>query len=286
MYAITGITGQVGGAAASRLLEGGTRVRAIVRDVAKGDPWAERGCEVALAEMTDADALASAFADVEAVFVVIPPIFDPEPGFPEVRGVIAALSQALTQARPRRVVCLSTIGAQAAEPNLLSQLGLVERSLAMLPLPVAFLRAAWFMENAAGDVASARTGLIPSYLQPLDKPLPMVAVADIGRVAAEMLRERWVGRRVVELEGPVRVRPNEVAAAFTAALGHPVRMEAVPRAAWEATFRSAGARNPGPRARMIDGFNAGWIEFEAGQAGSTKGATGIDAVVRQLVARA
>jgi uncharacterized protein YbjT (DUF2867 family) len=283
MYAVTGITGQVGRAVATRLLEAGQAVRAIVRDEAKGASWAERGCAVALAEMTDADALAAAFEGAEAAFIVIPPMFDPAPGFPEVGAVIAALADALSRARPARVVCLSTIGAQATEPNLLSQLGLVERALGELSMPVAFLRAAWFMENAAGDLAAARAGVVPSHLQPLDRPVPMVAVADIGGVAAELMRASWSGVRVVELVGPRRVSPNDIAAAFADALGHPVRAEAVPRETWETTFRAAGARNPGPRARMIDGFNEGWIAFEGTP---MKGTAGINAVIRRIAGRA
>lgn len=283
MYAVTGITGQVGGAVATRLLEAGHEVRAIVRDELKGAPWAERGCAIAMATMTDANALAAAFDGAEAAFIVIPPMFDPAPGFPEVRAVIAALTEALLRARPARVVCLSTIGAQAAEPNLLSQLGLVERALGELPMPFAFLRAAWFMENAAGDLAAARAGVVPSHLQPVDRPVPMVAVADIGGVAAELMRASWSGVWVVELEGPRRVSPNDLAAAFADALGHPVRAEAVPRETWETTFRAAGARDPGPRTRMIDGFNEGWIAFEGTP---VKGTTGIDAVIRRIAGRA
>jgi len=32
-------------------------------------------------------------------------------------------------------------------------------------MPVAFLRAAWFMENAAWDIDSAKSGAYPEYLQ-------------------------------------------------------------------------------------------------------------------------
>ncbi len=285
MFAITGITGQVGGAVARQLLDAGHPVRAVLRDRAKSAIWAARGCEVALAEMTEAGALARAFAGAEAAFVLIPPVFDPAPGFPEVRRVIASLVAALGQARPARVVCLSTIGAQATRPNLLSQLGLVEEALGSLGLPVAFLRAAWFMENGAADVRSAiRQGVIRSHLQPLDKPVPMVATADIGSVAAGLLRQGWDGRRIVELEGPRRVAPDEIAAALSGLLGRPVRIEPVPRGEWEAEFRSGGAVNPTPRAQMIDGFNEGWIEFEGGEAGSAKGSTPIEAVLRDLVA--
>ena len=57
MYAITGITGKVGGELARTLLAAGQPVRAIVRDASKGEVWAALGCEVALAEMEDASAL-------------------------------------------------------------------------------------------------------------------------------------------------------------------------------------------------------------------------------------
>lgn len=286
MYSITGITGQVGGAVARNLLAGKQAVRAVVRDPAKGAAWAERGCEVALAEMNDAAALASAFKGAKGVFVLLPPIFDPAPGFPEARASVAALRSALETARPARTVCLSTIGAQAGRENLLSQLGHMEQSLGELPLPVAFLRAAWFMENSTWDVAPARAqGVIPSFLQPLDKPVPMVATADIGRVAAELLQETWSGRRIVELEGPRRVSPNDIAATFSKILGRPVRMEAVPRATWPALFKSQGMKNPTPRIQMLDGFNEGWIEFEGGKADSRRGTTELEAVLGNIVQR-
>lgn len=281
MFAITGVTGQVGGIVAAQLLQAGLPVRAILRNAEKGKAWREKGAELALAEMTDADALTAAFSGAEGVFLLIPPTFDPTSGFPEVRAVIAALKTALLRARPERVVCLSTIGAQAEEPNLLSQLGLVEQELSILPLPIAFLRAAWFMENAAWDVASAReAGVIASFLQPLDRAYPMVSVADVGERAASLLRESWTGKRIVELQGPEKVTPADIAAAFSKVLGKPISAEIVARDSWEALFQGQGMSNPTPRIRMIDGFNEGWIRFE-GQ--PEKGSTTLETAIRRLV---
>jgi NAD(P)H dehydrogenase (quinone) len=114
----------------------------------------------------------------------------------------------------------------------------------------------------------------------------MVATADVGRVAAELLLQTWRGPRIVELEGPRRVTPNEIAAAFSRILGRPVRSEAVPRATWEASFRSQGMKNPVPRIEMLDGFNEGWIEFESGAAGSIKGEIELETVLKRLVEHA
>jgi hypothetical protein len=46
-------------------------------------------------------------------------------------------------------------GGPAPQPRLLNQFGL--------------LRAAWFMEKAAADVAARKTGVVPSYLKPLEQ---------------------------------------------------------------------------------------------------------------------
>jgi NAD(P)H dehydrogenase (quinone) len=287
MYAITGITGKVGGTMARALLAAGQPVRAVVRDAKKGEVWAALGCEIALAEMEDTAALTKAFTGATAVFILPPSEFDPEPGYPEAQKVIDSVVAALTTARPKRVLCLSTIGGDAVHDNLLSQRTMMERAVMALGMPLTILRPGWFIENALWDVPSARdSGVIHSFLQPPDKPFPMAATQDVGRVAAELIQEDCPDTRVVELEGPRRVSPNDLAGAFASALGKPVRVEPIPRDTWEALFRSQGMKNPMPRIRMLDGFNEGWIEFQDMGSKAIKGRIDVDAVIATLVAGA
>jgi uncharacterized protein YbjT (DUF2867 family) len=283
MYAITGITGQVGGALARCLLAEGLPVRAVLRDAAKAAAWSARGCDIALAEMNDAASLTAAFKGATGVFILPPSDFDPEPGFPEARRVIDTVKSALVAARPGKVVCLSTIGADAPHENLLTQRTLMEEALRDIGIPVTFLRPGWFMENALWDVASAREGVLHSFLQPVDKLFPMVATQDVGQLAAALLREDWRGTRVVELEGPVRVSPDDLAGAFAKVLKRAVRVETVPRESWEPMFRAQGMRHPLPRIRMLDGFNEGWIEFTEHGRSARKGTTAIESVIAELV---
>ena len=77
MFAITGITGQVGGEVARNLLAAHRTVRGVVRDVSKCKAWAERGCQLVSADINDAAALTDAFKDVDGVFILVPPNFDP-----------------------------------------------------------------------------------------------------------------------------------------------------------------------------------------------------------------
>ena len=277
MYVITGITGQVGGAVGRALLQQGKPVRAVVRDEKKGQTWAARGCEIALAH---------AFEGAEGVFILPPSEFDPEPCFPEAREVIDAILSAVSRAKPRKIVCLSTIGAQATQTNLLTQRTLLEQALIEQSIPVTFLRPGWFMENCAWDVDGARNdGVVQSFLQPLDRAIPMIATDDIGKLASRLLQGEWTGTRIVELEGPQCVSPNDIAAAFSEVLGKPVRVQAVPRETWASLFVSQGMKNPTPRIRMLDGFNEGWIDFEGSGENIVKGATPLIDVIRKLVAR-
>ena len=162
----------------------------------------------------------------------------------------------------------------------------MERELGSLDLPIAFVRAAWFMENADWDVDDARAGTLRSFLQPLDRAIPMVATADIGSVAARLLRETWTGHRVVELQGPGPVSPNDLARTFAGLLGRPVEAEIVARSGWEALFGTQGMKNSLPRMQMLDGFNAGWLSFEGGAGREpVKGETELTTVVAGLLAR-
>ena len=266
MYGIMGITGQVGGAVAEALLAQGRSVRAIVRDAAKAKTWADRGTEIAVADYGDVDGLKSAFGNVEGVFVMIPPFFAPQKNFPEARAIVAALHKALAAAKPPRAVYLSSVGAhQTKGLGLITQLHIMEQELGGLPIPNAFLRAAWFMENSQWDVAPAREkGELPAFLQPVERRIPMVATQDIGRIAADVLQKVWTGNRFIEVEGPERYSPSDIAEVFADLLRRTVRAVAVARKEWASFFESQGTApdKTGPRIEMLDGFNSGWIDFE------------------------
>jgi nucleoside-diphosphate-sugar epimerase len=65
MFAITGITGNVGGEVARNLLAAGQPVRAVVRDLTKGETWSESGCSLAAADIGDAVAMTAALPRIQ-----------------------------------------------------------------------------------------------------------------------------------------------------------------------------------------------------------------------------
>lgn len=289
MYAVIGITGKVGGSTARALLNEGDKVRGIVRNTAKAVAWRAAGVELTVADMTDAAALEAGLRGVEGAFVMIPPNFAPSAGFPEARAIVAALRKAISVARPPKVVYLSSVGAHRQSGlGLITQLHILEEELGSLPIPSAFIRAAWFMENYQWDVDSARErGEIDAFLSPVDRAIPMVATEDIGRLAAKTLQQEWDGNRILELEGPARYSPLDAANVFSRLLNREVIAKPVPRSEWAALFEKQGmARDrTRPRIEMLDGFNSGWIDFEGAGTEHLLGRRTLDEVLQEAVRR-
>jgi uncharacterized protein YbjT (DUF2867 family) len=287
MYAIMGITGNVGGSTARALLQEGKKVRGIVRNKAKAAAWETAGVELAVADVSNSAALESAFRDLEGVFVMIPPNFAPAAGYPETRAIIAAVRKALAAAQPAKAVYLSSVGAQRENGlGLITQSHILEQEMSSLPISNTFIRAAWFLENYQWDVGPARgESAIDVFLTPPERPLPMVATDDIGRLASKALQQDWTGNRYLELEGPARYSPLDVAAAFARHLNRQVLAKPVPRDQWAGLFEKQGMPpdRTGPRMEMLDGFNSGWIDFASTGAEHFLGVRTLDDVIRDLL---
>ncbi|SNS46561.1 Uncharacterized conserved protein YbjT, contains NAD(P)-binding and DUF2867 domains [Granulicella rosea] len=288
MFTVMGITGNVGGALAENLLAAGKKVRGVVRNPEKAKAWAERGVELVQSAYGDAEGLAKAFLGSEGVFAMIPPDFAPAPGFPDQKRTIAAIREALVQARPGKAVFLSSIGSeQPSGLGLIASTHLMEEAMRTLPIPVAFLRAGSFMENWLGGLDHLRTsGEMPFFYAPLERRFPLVATRDIGLAAATVLQESWTGQRVLEVDGPEGGTDlYETATAFGKALGRELKAVQLPEPAWQDVLVSIGM--PADRTalyiEMVKSFNSGWIHF--GNAGVERfhGPTTIEVFARESV---
>lgn len=290
MFAVMGITGNVGGAVADNLLKAGKKVRGIVRNPEKAKAWADRGVEVVQAQYDDAAALAGAFAGAEGIFAMIPPDFSPEPGLPQQKKIIAAIQAALSQTRPAKAVFLSSIGSEQTHGlGLITSTHLMEEAMRTLGIPVAFLRAGSFMENWLGVLDHLRqTGEFLSFYAPAERKVPFVATQDIGLAGAQVLQENWTGERVLEvdsLEGGSDL--NEVASVFARVFGRDTKAVVLPEPAWQGALEAMGfpANRTELFKEMVRSFNSGWIHF--GNAGTEKfhGPTTVEAFAQKQLAK-
>jgi NAD(P)H dehydrogenase (quinone) len=288
MFAVMGITGNVGGAVANTLLQHGKKVRGIVRDDSRTQAWKDKGVEVVTANYDDQ--LTAAFTGVKGVFCMIPPNMVPDPGFPDSVARITAIKKAVLAAKPPRAVFLSSIGGEKTSGlGLVTTAHLLEEEFGSTGVPSAFLRAGSFMENILHSIPAARTtGMYFAFYQPLEHPFPLVATDDIGRIGAELLLQTWQGNRFIEISGPTYYSSNDVAAALEKALGQPVTGVAVPREAWVDTLAQHGtpADRSGAYIEMIDSVNSRWIDFGVPGAEHIKGMIDLVTVVKSLTRRA
>jgi len=267
MYAITGITGHVGGAAGSALIKQNLPVKAVVRNPAKGVEWQEKGAVVALAELHDALALEKAFSGADGVFIMTPPLFDSENPLKDHDLMLQALCAALIKAQPKKIVYLSSIGAQHSNgTGAIKKLYNMEKVFNKLSIPTVSIRAAWFMENFFGFIAGAKeSGKLQSFLNPTDMVIPMIASCDIGRLVADLLIQEWGGHRIIELEGPCRYSVDDVALIMTYQLQRNVYASAIAENEFANTYQSFGFTKSASllMAAMNVGFNSKHIVFEA-----------------------
>jgi uncharacterized protein YbjT (DUF2867 family) len=261
----------------------------VVRDKARAGQWAKQGVELVEGDLNDIGVLTEAFRGSDGAFVMVPPDFAPAPDFPNTKAIIANLKAALAAAQPKKVVYLSSVGAQHERGlGLITQSHLLEQAMRTLPGANAFIRAAWFLENYQWDVKSAQErGEIDVYLTPVDRAFSMVSTSDIGELAATTLQQEWSGNRILELEGPKKYSPNDAAAAFSKLLGRPIKTNPIERSQWQRLFVQQGtaAERTTARIEMLDGFNSGWIVFEGGAAEHFNGKLTIGQVIESLIAK-
>jgi NAD(P)H dehydrogenase (quinone) len=284
MFAVMGITGNVGGTIADTLLLHGKKVRGIVRDAAKARAWQDKGVEIFVSNYDDK--LSAAFSGVEGVFVMIPPNLLPEPGFPDSVAKIAAVKNAIIAAKPPNAVFLSSWGSeQPSGLGIVTTNRILEQELGNTGVRSAFLRPAWFMENIVYSLPTARsTGKYFSFYQPLGRAYAMVATKDVGRVGAEVLLQSWKGNRLIEISGPSNYSSNDVAAALETAIGQPVAPVAVPCENWVETLAQNGmpADRSGAYIELVESINSGWIHFGVPETEHLKGTIDLVTTVKAL----
>jgi uncharacterized protein YbjT (DUF2867 family) len=224
MYVVIGATGHTGGVVAEKLLAKGEKVRVVGRDERRLERFQQKGAEAFVGDVTDAGAMARAFAGAQAAYVMVPPNI----AAPNVRAyqerVNDALAPALEVNGVTHAVVLSSIGADKADKTgpVVGLHTLEQRLDAIAGLNVLFLRAGYFMENILPQV-----GVIQSFgnlAGPVrsDLALTMIATRDIGAFAAETLARRdFQGKQRRELLGARDVSYAQVAKVIGLAIGKP-----------------------------------------------------------------
>ena len=266
MFVISGVTGNTGSVAAQSLIDQGQPVRVIVRSEEKGEPWKAKGAEVAVAEITDVDAMTKALEGANGAYFLLPPDLTNEDFLGDSLMRAEAIVQAAKAARLPHAAILSSVGAQHTDRvGPISTIGHMERLFVAANIPLSAVRSAYFLENISDLMpAVLHDGIYPSMILPLDHKIDMVATRDIGLTVADaLLNPPTVPHRVIELKGAKQYSAEDIAAALSKSLGRQITPVPVPQEAWVDTFLQGGLSQQSAEtmAEMHENINNGRIEF-------------------------
>jgi NAD(P)H dehydrogenase (quinone) len=150
MFAILGTSGKVGRVTIAKLRAQGARVRAVVRETSGRADLEALGCEIALADLRDKDAITNAIKGASAVQVICPVIARAKDAGLEMAETIDSITAALMAVHPETVLAISDYGAQVESGiGVTMTFRYMEGRLSALPGDVIFLRSAEHMQNWA-----------------------------------------------------------------------------------------------------------------------------------------
>jgi uncharacterized protein YbjT (DUF2867 family) len=265
MYVVAGVTGHTGSVAAETLLAAGKEVTVIVRSPEKGEPWREKGAQVAVASLDDISKMTEILSSAEGAYLLTPPNFELTNYMENRRRLIEATAKAVGESGVSHVVFMSSAGGQLPSGTgliLVNHMG--EEALKPVAKNLTILRPGSFAENWEPVLSAARAnGILPTFHSPQHK-LTMISTDDVGRFAAEALLDPPRGRRILDLAGPQEYSPEDVAQMLGSLLGREVRVVNLPLSAAVATFMKAGFSADAAKLfeEMYVAANSGKLVFE------------------------
>jgi uncharacterized protein YbjT (DUF2867 family) len=226
IIAVTGATGQQGGAVTRKLLAEGWKVRALTRDVNK--PAAQElkglGAELVTGDMDNRAELDAAFQGAYGVFSV-QNFWLPNVGYEGEINQGKSVADAAETAGVQHLV-YSSVGAahRGLGQKHFESKWIVEQHIQSIGVPYTIFRPAFFMENYNWSRAQILNGTLTSIgLQP-EKGLQSIAVEDIAIFVALAFAnpEQYTGK-TIELSGD-ELTESQIADTFTKVIGRPVKL--------------------------------------------------------------
>ncbi|HEX2660821.1 MAG TPA: NAD(P)H-binding protein, partial [Polyangia bacterium] len=186
---VLGASGNTGSVVAQRLSAAGAQVRAFARSADKLQTLVQQGIQPVLGDVLDARALTDALRGSDIAYAMVPPRYDAADPIAYYDQVASSLAAALGQSGIRRVVLLSSLGAElSVGTGIVVGLNHVEQKLKALPrLELLILRAGYFYENFLGSIGLIQAMGVNGGATKGDVPIPMIAAGDIGDLAAKAI---------------------------------------------------------------------------------------------------
>jgi uncharacterized protein YbjT (DUF2867 family) len=284
MFTILGASGNTGSVVASTLLDRGEKVRLLVRDPAKVAALTSRGAEVVKGDVLDQAAIESALDGARGAYLLLPPDNASPDLLARNRKLADLYAAAVISRRTPHVALLSSVAAHepAGTGPIVSVHAAEQALLRATGTKLTFVRAAYFIENILGFAHPMKAdGVLPVFGGGADHRFPMVATADIGRVAAEALLAPPAKNDVIELAGPAEQSFDDAARIASGVLGRDVKTVALPIEGMVPALQGLGfsANVAGLYREMTEALGKGLVKWD-GTGRAVRGTVTLEQVLR------
>ncbi|KQB42783.1 NAD(P)H-binding protein [Flavobacterium aquidurense] len=203
---ISGSLGNIGKPLTTKLIASGHDVTVISSNNDRVEAIEALGAKAVIGSVNDVAFLKNAFAGADAVFAMTPPNLGGSNIIANTTTAGKALAEAITAAGVKRVVMLSSIGADLPTGNgPIAGLYNIEKIYETLEnVSITFLRAGFFYTNLYNDVPMIKGAGIIGSNYPATATIPFVHPEDIAIAAAEELQKTPSGKNVRYIVSDVR----------------------------------------------------------------------------------
>lgn len=250
MILVVGATGHLGSHIVKKLLARGEVVRALTRQLAKGDGLRDRGAKIIRGDLRDPESLQFAVRDVHTVVAAAHSILGRREEASELVDDLGhrALIDAARQAGVEHFVYTSVVDATAAHPvDFWRTKARIERYLEESGLAHTILRPTAFMEVHAYELIgkAVLTGKRVTLFGRGRNPRNYVAAEDVANAAALVIRIPEMRGQVLEIGGPENLTAHQVVETFEKVSGRKAKITHLPLAVARAMSRAARPLHPG-----------------------------------------
>ncbi len=219
-FTLTGSLGNTGKPLAEQLVKAGHTVTIISSDAGKKTAIESIGAIAAIGSVTDAAFLTRSFTGADGVFAMTPPNLGGTNIISNTTSSGKSFAEAIKKAQVKKVVMLSSIGADLPSGNgPIAGLHNIEELYNQLDgVAVTFLRAGYFYLNFFNDIPVIKALGIMGANYPATLSLPLVHPSDIAAAAAEELQHVSSGKKIRYVISDI-VTPGSLAAALGKAVG-------------------------------------------------------------------
>jgi uncharacterized protein YbjT (DUF2867 family) len=244
MVLVVGATGLLGSEICEKLARRGEKVTALVRESSSKEKLAALeswGVELRLGDLKDADSLAAACREVDAVISTASSTLSRQAG-DSIESVDRDGQLNLVNAAKNRKIERFLFVSFQHKPGLSFPLDDAKQAVeeAIAPLNFTIIQPSWFMEVwLSPALGFDYTNRCARIFGAGAAPLCWISSHDVAEMCAIALRHPSAGRSRIALGGPEALSPLDVVARFEKVSGGPFQIEHVPEAALRSQYESA-----------------------------------------------